>query len=254
MNIKILTKYSGLGNQVWFIPAIKELKEQRHYVFTDSLLLNEMIGLSYEYVVGCSQIERTKPDRIYVPLHPNYKDFMKIKLQNPSTDIYGFKYRIKGIDIGLGYKESVRVDEGVHELNTIAKLIPNDQPFGAEPIYPPVNEKKVVLGTSNKPKCSYVYWDTFRKTLEYMGFEVSVLGESGKMHETYGNLLDDIISAKYFIGVDSGLMHIADYYKKKGIVFWNRSSCAKNRPIHLKIDFRQRVMPTEWRLLSWLDL
>lgn len=242
MKIKIVTKRPngsklrgvGLGNQIWFIPAIRHLLKE-HEVFTDSNLLSDL---------NICPISDENPDAAIIPLYPNWKDVLETKLSLWPAKIYGFKYRVKGHKVGMGYFKSVSVDDNISELNVIKSLIPSDEPFFLSGHNP--ESGRVILGTSNKDKCLYNHWYVLIRILTEMGYKVDIVGEYGKTYGTYQELFDVFCKAEFFIGVDSGLMHLADILNMPGFVFWGHTPFIKNRPINkLKVVRNLNLYPSK---------
>jgi len=102
MVILIISKDTGLGNQVQFAPVVRHLLRQGHTVTSDSDVY-QTLGLPVP-------VDTSRPDRIYVVFGYNWLAFWKICLRYPITPKYGYKYRIRGRHIGLGYARSFRFD------------------------------------------------------------------------------------------------------------------------------------------------
>jgi len=228
--IKIHTKSRGigLGNQVWFIPVIKHLIQNNHFVWSDSLL--------YDVLEVCATKNRIKPDLTLVPMWPDWWEHIKIRSRHPFSQIEGFTFRVKGRHYSL-FNRSVVVDQDVSELELIRKLIPNEMPFKLENPYPTrkksMYERRVICGTSSKEKCYYLHWDKLERALKSEGFDVVRLGELGHWYPL-DYVFKEICQAKYYIGVDNGLMHLADILNKKGVVIWGETT-KKNRPLNMPV-------------------
>lgn len=244
MNIKIVTKFRGkklqgvgLGNQVNFIPAILYLRRIGHNVYSDSEFLQAM---------GACRVSDKRPDRIYIPLAANWKDVLKVRLQFPFTDIRGFTYGIKGKQYSFGYTRALTKNMNMTEYKQISILIPNPFPFGIAG-YNPVKGTVVIGYTEKKPYQGdrfYEHWDKLADVLKSMGYFPAFVGDGKRMFNTYAGLIAMIKSSEYFIGVDSGLMHIADIFNVPGFVFWGDTP-SKNKPVNLKVIQGLDTIPTE---------
>jgi len=123
-----------------------------------------------------------------------------------------------GRPCGLGYSKSVRVDPNIPEIITNAKLVPNKNFYylkGHRPV-----KNRVIIGTTDKKHCQ-VDWKHLENVFRSRGREVIVLGEKGVRLSSYKRLFDVMCTAERFVGVDSGLMHLADILHIPMIVFWD---------------------------------
>jgi len=235
MNIKIVTDVHGvgLGNQVWFIPAILELKK-KHYIYTDSMFYKAWDIASFGFL---------KPDLIMVPMWPDWRGMIQLKREYWGIQIQGFQYRILGKSVGWGYAYSRPVDLKISEFKQIDHLLQINTKFKLKPKYKVVPDT-VVFGTSDKSKCYYPYWDELEGILLKKGYLTIRLGEKGETKANYTILRYILEKAEYFIGVDSGLMHMADILNKKGVCIWGKTA-NKNKPLNLKIIYGLNTKPEE---------
>lgn len=232
MRIKIIGKNTGLGNQIQFIPFINELKKN-HEVITDSPVFHEL---------GILEKPSTEWGEINIVLFGySYKKFWKVK-QAGTGKFVGFKYRIKKKHIGLGYHKSFRFNESLSEVENnkilynkvfngkIEKVnfaIPGKQSI----------ENRVVIGISPKQEKTLQFnlWQTIIEKLKNKGFEVVVVDHNIGAEEyvptkRLRDLKATIGSAQYYLGTDSGPMHLADILGIPSLVLFGSTDILKNDP------------------------
>jgi len=200
---------------VQFIPALREL-QKHHDVFTNSQFYAEL---------GICPYGDERPDLSIVPMWPSWDKVLKFRLMHPFRKVWGFKYNIKGRPYGWGYNKSVRVDPFIPEILTNAKLVPNDNKYyleGHEPV-----RDFYVIGTTNKKHCQ-IDWDHMEGVFKRRGKTVLRVGEKGVRFNNYRELFDMLRRAERFIGVDSGLMHLADILHIPMVVFWGDPKGGEN--------------------------
>jgi len=225
-NIFIYTcKGIGYGNQTWFVPAINHFEKNNHFVYTNSIFLNQVFDVSLK--------GPDKPDRIYVPMWANWKKVFKLSLLYPTIPRYGFTYRFLGKPYSFGYNYAVQTDLNRSEHEQIQQLTGHDEPYLVKRREPTV-KNRIVMATSNKPKNGWPYFHILKHYLLNDGFEVITLGEVGRWVNDLHDLRIELERAEYFIGVDGGIMHLADILDLKGLVLWGQTP-DKNKPLHLKI-------------------
>lgn len=96
----------GVGNLILFIPIAEELKRETNIVCEHDIY--------YELGI-CRTYSGEKIDKIVLPLYPNWLSILKLRLRFPFTKIIGFKYRVKGRQIGLFMSKSFNFNHTISE-------------------------------------------------------------------------------------------------------------------------------------------
>jgi len=216
----------GLGNQIQFIPAVKELKGRYENISSDSLLYEALMLLKYN-----SDEHIGSGTDIYVPMWPDWKNFWKWRIKHPLNKVYGFKYRILKQSIGFGYTKSIKIDLDIPEIVNNNQLVPNAWHY----ILPGLNSVKgnIVIANPQGKKYDrqYKFMGTMAYHLKSKGYNVTVVGEDGRWFNDIKELIEFMKKQEYFIGGDCGLMHLADILGMPGIVFWGNTR-DKNKPVN----------------------
>ena len=244
MNILIASKHTGIGNQIEFIPVIYELIRQGHQVYSDSTIYRD-IGMNVEIRLS------DRVNRIYIPFGYNWKKFLKVKLTYPFIPVYGYKYRIFKKHIGIGYSKSYRFDEDWNELcqNTLC--------FGGMPKYPDelkIKKQKntVVLHNSSQKDrgIDEIALGEFAKKRRHDGYPPIIVGDFPKNKHyiqyyrftpTFKDLVERLRTAEYYVGPDTGIMHLADCFGVKCLVYFGptnryKSGCLNGRNIQSHLE------------------
>lgn len=233
----------GIGNQVWMAPVLNEIKGQ-YKITTDSEILHYMgVAEQTDHVY--------KDDILVIPAWADWKDIWNIRIRNIGNTMWGVRYKVRGRHIKTPFKKAVKINMEFYEYEAYQRLFNIKTPFELPRYEPLVRNFMVILGTSNKEKCYYPYWNELEDLIYYLGFRTLRLGEVGGLFLTYEKLIDLFRCSKYFIGVDSGLMHLADVYGLKGFVFWHNTPFAKNAPINMPC-YRIDTYPTKELLRRYL--
>ncbi len=244
--VKILAKKSGLGNQIQFIPVIRELQKE-YEVWSDSAILRDL-GVVPNYS------NDKKADYYFTVFHYNHSWFWD-ELKKYKGRIAGFKYRIKGRHIGLGYHKSLRFNESKSEVDNNLDLYNHvlgktlkEIPFRLEGKDP--EKGKVIFGISPKahktvPKNT---WIELKGKLEKDGYKVCTLDHDlglGNHIQTpsLADLKNELCKAEYYIGTDSGVMHLADILEIPTVIVFGSTSILKNRPIYKKSVVLDKNLP-----------
>jgi len=102
----------GVGNLIQFIPVAKELKTKEQ-IFCDHQI--------YEILGVCPVYNGEKVDKVVLPLYPNWLSIIKTRLRFPSAKIIGFKYRVKGHQVGFFMTKSFMFDDTISEVENYEK-------------------------------------------------------------------------------------------------------------------------------------
>jgi ADP-heptose:LPS heptosyltransferase len=236
--IKVLGNNTGLGNQIQFIPII-ELLKTKYDVFSDS-------NVFYELGILGPAAPAKKADINITVFGYDVKKFWNEKLRN-SGKFFGFKYRVKGVHTGLGYDKSIRFDEKKNEIdNNIEAFRYFFNDYSSEITYNinknrEINSNKLVVGISPKKEKTLPIslWKKLIESFEEMGFTVYTVD-----HDIgYGNyvstpslsdLKNFLKDAAYYVGTDSGVMHLADILNIPLLIMFGSTSIAKNGPYNAK--------------------
>jgi len=220
MKIKILCKRTGLGNAICFIPQIKELLNQGHYVYCDSDVYEQL-----EF--ACPKDDKTRPDRCYVLYLYNRKNFFKERIKYPFAEFYGYKWQFGKRYFSLGYKKAINSQQRGKDMNEVEmnnQLVPCDIHLFSLPGHSP-EIKKIALLTSNKKGKYYLRWIELAEKLKLKGWNVVVYGDSHE-HPDYvdtpalSTFFKYLKTCQYYISTDNGGMHLADILGIPGIVIW----------------------------------
>lgn len=237
MNIRILAKETGLGNQIQFIPHIYALQEAGHFVYSDCKTYFDL---------GVCGMGSIKTDWNIIPFGYDETKVLKARLTY-SGKFAGFKYRIKGRHIGFGYDLAFEMNQDRSEVLQYDDLIyhfnatRND--FALVPHYWQTKARSsnmVVMAPSGKKEkmIPKPIWEVLIDKLEERGYKVKIVDHpvfgSGYYQDTphVDDLARELYEATYFVGVDSGPMHLADLLGLKCVVVFGPTSVAKNRPIN----------------------
>jgi hypothetical protein len=240
--VLIAAKYTGIGNQVQFIPVIEYILSRGDIVYTDSPVLREIYGgLLYDDYGFYGTYDIT-----YIPFGYNWKKVFKTLRSINTKQVYGYKYRILGRHCGYGYTLS-------HIFNPDdSELYQNIKNFGGVYDYPRffVNgvEKirtpnTVIIHNTEKHEKSIPeeVLATFAKLISLDGYTPIVigavpfsyaLGEYYKETSSFQSLIDTVKHAEYYVGGDTGVMHLADLYNLKSLVYFGATNSVKNGAIN----------------------
>ena len=229
--VRIISKDTGLGNQIQLIPIIQKLKEY-YKVISDSDVYREM---------GLDILQYGDADYNLVCFGYSWKKFIKARIKYKGR-FYGFKYRIKGRHIGIGYNRSLRFDENKGEVLNNIDLLELCFGLNASPkfeIFERNPEKnKIVFGISNKlgKSLSGQKWWELYKNLKSRGYnplsvDHKIEGIPYKNTPTLRDLRNELKRAEKFIGTDSGVMHVADAIGVPMVVMFGATSAEKNKPL-----------------------
>jgi|GEM_PF-1281844 len=229
--VRIISKDSGLGNQIQLIPIIQKLKEY-YKVISDSDVYREM---------GVDISQYGDANYNFVCFGYDWKKFFKARLKYNGT-FYGFKYRIKGKHIGIGYKRSLRFYENKGEILNNIDLLKMCFGLDASPNFEIQERKpeknKIVFGISNKlgKSLSEHKWRELYKNLKSRGYnplsvDHKIEGIPYKNTPTLRDLRNELKRAEKFIGTDSGVMHVADAIGVPMVVMFGATSAEKNKPL-----------------------
>ncbi len=234
--INILGGKTGLGNQIQFIPVVNMLLKD-YDVASDSKVFYELGILE--------QDEFKKADINITVFGYNHKKLWTERKQR-SGKFYGFKYRIKGKHIGLGYSKSLVFDEHVHE--TINNLNLYNYCFGKRikkiDFSLPGRQaeaKTIVVAISPKKEKTLpdTTWKTIISILKKQGYKVLVVDHNPGVQEyiqtpSLKDLKETLSKAQYYIGTDSGVMHLADILGIPSLIIFGSTSINKNGPLNPK--------------------
>lgn len=241
MKIKILAKRkgAGIGNQIQLIPGIVHLKNQGHDVFSDSEL--------YEQLDVCPFELDKKADKYYVCIYYDWKDVIIERLKHPLSRIEGVKYKVgftkpfskEKNESGFGFNRSISFDFNISEVDTNRKLIPNSEKYYLPGWNP--QDNIVAISPSDKFEKRFENFDLLTNKLIEAGYKVHVFNlpnewkpKNGKYIRTENikELNTELCKARFFIGVDNGVMHLADILGIPMIIFWKSTGFIKNAPIN----------------------
>ena len=228
--VKVLGKRTGLGNQIQFIPIIREL--QKYYTVCSDSKVFSSLGLDIE--------EEQKADIHITVFGYDHQKLWKERLANKGT-FYGFKYRIKKRHIGIGYDKSIRFDEGISEIDNNVRLfeycfnkkIENFR-FHLDGWKPEKN--LVIAGISPKEEKTlpFTVWRIVLRKLMDKGFDVLTvdkdIGVNYVKTPDLAKLKETLSRASYYIGTDSGVMHLADILGVPSLIMFGSTSIIKNQP------------------------
>ena len=232
MRVKIIGKNTGLGNQIQFIPFINELKKT-HEVISDSPVFNELGVLD--------KPSKESADINIVLFGYSYKKFWKERKAGKGKFV-GFKYRIKKKHIGLGYHTALTFNQNLSEVENNRLLFNKVFSANVEKVDFSIAgkasvEKRVVIGISPKEEKTLQFdlWKAVIERLKSKGFEVQVVDHNIGVDEYVStkklrDLKSTIGSAQYYLGTDSGPMHLADILGIPSLVLFGSTDILKNGP------------------------
>lgn len=235
---KILAEDAGLGNQIQFIPMIRELQE-KFEVYTDCQ--------NYEDL-GVCPVGDKYPSIVYEVYGHSLIQHWKNRLRYPLSRFYGFCHYIKRKRIAFGFTRYV--DPGPyastigarHEFSDMnQELVSTSKNFwldGWEPV-----KGRIAILTSEKPEKKYLRWEEVINKLK--DNDVRVYGDSDYLPNyvstpTLLSLFEELRHCCYYYATDNGGMHLADALGIPGTVIFGRTSPLKNHPVCTKtrvIDF-----------------
>jgi hypothetical protein len=229
---KVLAKGAGLGNQIQFIPMIREL-QNKYDVYTDSQ--------TYEDLRICNVRNDYFPSVVYECYGHSLIQHLQNRIRYPFSKFYGFCHYIKQKRIAIGFTRYV--DGGPyastigarHEFeNMNQELVPTHHDLyrcldGWEPV-----EDRIAILTSEKPEKKYFRWEEVINKLK--GFDVRVYGDSDYLPgyvptPTLLDFYEELRHCSYFFATDNGGMHLADALGIPGTVLFGRTSVKKNHPV-----------------------
>lgn len=216
-NCLILIRKTGIGNQVQFTPVIDHLMN-RYYVMTDSDVLIK-IG-------ACHPWDGQVVDIIYIPFG-NYTafDILKICLRFPFAEKIGYTYRIFGRHFSFGLHRAYRFDHDRHEV------LQNCENFGGVPRYKKYEGKKagVIMHYVNRPERAIP--DKYYLAADWIVGDKptdEILSKKYIPTPTIYDLIRLVRDAAVYVGPDTGVMHLADYFGCECRVFFGPTSAKKS--------------------------
>jgi hypothetical protein len=235
---KVLAKNTGLGNQIQFIPMIRELKKT-YDVYSDCQ--------TYQDLGVCNVKTDFYPSVVYEVFGHSIINHFRNRLKHPTSRFYGFCGYInfpspKRITWGFsryvdpGFKAAtIGTRHEYWDLNQ--ELVPTKEPFhldGWEPV-----KNRIAILTSEKPGKKYIYWKEAVEELN-KDFDVRVYGDSDYLPNyvrtsTFKAFFHELRFCSYFYSTDNGGMHLADILGIPGVSIFGRTSVEKNRPVNPKI-------------------
>ena len=233
--VKIVGNRTGIGNQIQFIPFIEELKKD-YLVWSDSKLFYEFGVLSEEY---------DRADYYVTVFSYDVKKVFEEQYRSPGK-YYGFRYRVKRRHLGLGYSKSLRFNEDRSEVLNNLDLYNYcfNQNLDAFNFHlDGWNPKPGLVGFGISPKIEKTMpietWKQLISRVKELGFEVKILdydiGEPGYIKTPkLSDLKRELSELQYFIGVDSGVMHLADILGIPSLIMFGSTSIEKNAPFNGK--------------------
>lgn len=234
--IKVLGKKTGLGNCIQFIPVIKKLQEEKYYVYSDHKI--------YAILGVCDYSEERCKNNIAVWGY----DLFKYMPHFLTGSVYGFKYRIKGREFGLGLKRSISfIEKSPENTNNrhlvsafLGKLVHIEKPHFIIADKPWVNKRKVVLAFSPKKEKRIaddfiIYLSCWLKYVA--GYTDTILVDYDPGHvmsnyvetPTLKSLVDTIQDAHFCVAADTGVSHLAQYLKVPTFTIFGPTSITKNK-------------------------
>ena len=216
MNIKIISKRTGLGNQIKFIPHIREL-QKRHHVYTDSDVYPQL---------GIIEVDNTTvPDVCYLVY--NYKRNLVIRerMKYPKAKMFGYvgaKSKIAKLLLN-GYKQ---MDHNNTEIWNNSQFVPTDEKLhidGWKPI-----KDKIALINSNKWNKHYAKWGMLSSIFLLKGYDISYFGDIIKLPRyiythNLKELKEELCKCRYYIGTDSGSTQLSAALGLPGLTIWGDS-------------------------------
>ncbi len=215
MNIKIISKKTGIGNQIQFIPCINYLKTFG-YVYTDSPIYCEL---------GICPIDTVKPDLVYFVYNYRRNWILKEWIKYPFAKYCGYVGKKSKI-VKLLLSKWLHMNSNYTELyNNTALYVPNIFPYFLRGKRSQKN--KIALIVSHKWNKYYEHWQELENLLIASGFEVVQLGEKEtnnyKCTATILDLKNELCNCSFHISTDSGPAHLADILGIPGITIWGAS-------------------------------
>lgn len=215
VNIKILARRTGLGNQIQFIPCIKELKRYG-YVYTDSSVYSDLDIIPVD--------DCTPPDRCYMPYNYRRNWVLREKLKYPKAKFYG--YIGKKSKIVRWLIKGVEMDHNNMELwNNTTRFVSTEEEY-LIPGWKPV-KNRIALCVSDKTNKYYKYWHELIDLLIQDKWDPHAFGSDIlKMHTftpTIRWLKQELSRCEYHISTDNGPAHLADALGIPGLTIWGDS-------------------------------
>lgn len=237
MNIKIISKRTGLGNQIKFIPHIRELQNQ-HYVYTDSYVYSQL---------GIIEVDNiTMPDVCYLVYNYRRNWVIKERMKYPKADIYGYigsKSKIVKLFLN-GYRT---MDHNNTEIWNNSQFIPTNEQLYLNDWMPDVNT--VALINSNKWNKRYKNWNDLITLLLQNRLFPRLFGDKHLncyyIHTpTLKDLREQLRTCEYYIGTDNGGTQLAAALGIPGLTIWGDSKL-RGIPINTHIIMGLDTSPTE---------
>lgn len=236
LSARIIAKDMGLGNQIQFIPVIKALQKNNFEVISDSEVYYEIGILTKHTKISSKTVIN------FTVFGYDFKRVLNTRFKY-SGKLYGFKYRIKERLFGLGYTQSLYYDLQLGEVENnfrLLKLVGIDEPEidYSIPRLSPVKKNTIALGVSSKGGKNFPYWEELAQLLKNDGYEVFAFGDCKIQNAinpptaTLIELQNWYSQMEYYIGVDSGIMHIADAMKIPMVVMFGATHVRKNQPFN----------------------
>jgi ADP-heptose:LPS heptosyltransferase len=224
----------GLGNQIQFIPVIKSLLQNDFEVVSDSDVYQQLRILTRNSDTPHQNVIN------FTVFGYDFKRVIRNRLKY-SGKLYGFKYRIKGHLFGFGYTKSLDYDYQLGEVENVFRLlkfvgIDDSYIDYSIPRLLPVKKNTIALGISSKGGKEFPHWEKLAYLLKKDGYEVYAFGDykiknvENPPTPTLQDLQQWFSQMEYYIGVDSGIMHIADAMKIPMLVMFGATHVRKNQP------------------------
>jgi hypothetical protein len=237
----VLARKTGLGNQIQFIPMLRELQSE-YTVITDCQIYKDF-GI-------CEKKLSRFPSVIYEVYGHSFTNHVKNRLKYPFASFYGFCHYLFNGTLKVNFGMKRYVDPGPkssiqgtrHEFSDLnQELVPTKKPFvlgGHDPV-----ENRIAILTSEKEVKMYMRWDEVIDLLvnEYNFKDVRVYGDSEHLPgyvetPTLLDFYEELRRCAYFFSTDSGGMHLADILGIPGTVIFGRTSSKKNHPVNKNIE------------------
>ena len=224
--IKIHAKSTGIGNQIQFIPFIQWMVRNHHYVITDSKVLPQLTDIDYS--------PKDKAPINFIVYGHSFWDMLRIRLTTLGR-IYHFSPILKGKPLRL--KNSVVFDFGVPELlnNHLLTVLFSSTPNSYKiPRTKKMIPGKVIIGaTLRKGGLGFDKYVQLLRTVERIStVDDCILPEYHVDTPTIKDLYDELSTAEYYIGTDTGVTHLADIIGLKMVVIWGSNYYTKNKPVN----------------------
>ncbi len=234
---KIISKRTGIGNRIQFLPVVKYLENKGDDVFSDDEVLDQL---------GICRYNNKKADIYLIAFGYNWKKFWIERFKHNGRFI-GFTYRIKKKHFGIGYSKAFRFNNEIPEIYNNGRLIGLDSETALS-LYKldgwnPVPGRVALLIndflTKRGKSMRNEIWQGLIVLLKEKGFDPINLdhdAKAGVYHKTPSikALKDILATCSYYISTDNGPMHVADALGIPGVVVFGATHINKNRPRVIK--------------------